>query len=182
VVLGPRGCTRAHAVAYLIAYPDEQRRTTLLALTGHTYLRHASIVAVVAAAAALTLSVARGLRNEKTERWWGAIPRISALQIGAFVSVEMLERVAVGLRPTSGLGRIAVIGVAVQFSMGVIVATVLALARRAGRTIADIAERELRPARRSIRTFVAADASLRFVPLFALAESTRAPPHLLGTA
>src|SRR5438874_9860877 len=128
----PGGVLAAHAVAYLIAFRDTGQRRAILVATGHGYLRHAALVVIVGGAVARTLSAARGL----DARWWDAALRVAALQTGAFIGVEMLERVAVGLGPLSGLARIGLIGSGVQLVMAALVAAVLKIANRAGRTIA----------------------------------------------
>ena len=167
----PAGVLAAHAVAYLIAFPDASQRSAILAATGHGYVRNAGLVAIVGAAVALTLAAARGFET----RWWDAALRVAALQTGAFIAVEMLERVAVGLGPFAGLARIALIGTFVQLAMAAVVATALKLANRAGRTIADVASQERRPIARFITTILVRTKALA-ARLDASFASARAPP------
>ncbi len=143
----PGGVLAGHAVAYLVAYPHDAARASLLISTGHGYLRHAVLIAVLGGAVALTLAVARGAAT----MWRRASVLICSIQVVTFIGVELLERIASGA-PVSGVSRIAVIGVLVQVAMGVLVALFLRLAHRAGRSIARAFAETIRNARETATT------------------------------
>jgi hypothetical protein len=177
----PAGVISAHAIGYFIAYRNAQYRADILAATGHGYLGHAALIAILSGTIAVSIAVARGIRDAKATRWWDAAVRIALLQAAAFFGVEILERIAAGVGPMAGMSRVFVIGAAVQLGVGAIVAGVLALFERAGRTIATVASSERRErAPQSVRRVAPETQTLsgRFV---ALADTARGPPLLLAS-
>ncbi len=177
----PAGVFAAHAIGYVIAYRDAQYRADVLASTGHGYFGHAVIVAVITGALAVSVAVARGLRDERRTHWWDAALRIAIVQTAAFFGVEILERIAAGLHPLTGMVHVAFVGAVVQVLMGGLVAALLVLFERAGRTIAAVAASEqeaIRP--HAFERFERFDRSVprRFV---GLPDAARAPPFLLAS-
>jgi len=177
----PAGVLAAHAIGYFIVYRDARYRADVLAATGHGYLGHAVIVAVIAAAAAVSVAVARGVREERATRWWDAALRIAVVQTAAFFGVEVMERVAAGVRPFSGMGHVLLIGAIVQLFMGAVVASVLLAFERAGRTIAAVVRAEGAP--RRARGYVRLEPPTRSVHrrFVRLPDAARAPPRLLAS-
>jgi hypothetical protein len=95
------GLIAGHLLSYLIAIPDAARRDAVLAETGHAYLHLAGDVAIVLAFASV---VTVGLRAV-AERGARELPsglrlawRLGALQAGAFVAMEVGERLVNGAR------------------------------------------------------------------------------------
>jgi len=178
----PAGVLAGHAIGYLIAFRNPQRRADILAATGHGYLGHAALIAIVAAAIAVSTSVARGVRETKATRWWDAALRIAVLQTAAFVAVEVLERIAAGVQPFSGMARVLVVGTVVQALMGAIVACVLLAFERAGRTIAMVVRAEVRPASVTPQVVFEPSQHTASAPVFLLSDKPRGPPQLLVVA
>lgn len=178
----PAGVLAAHAIGYYIAYRGAQYRADVLSATGHSYLGHAAVVATIAAAVAVSMSVARGVRETRSTHWWDAALRISVLQTASFFFVEVLERIAAGVQPFSNMSRVIVIGTVVQVVMGALVAAVLYAFERAGRTIAAVVRAEVAPRRTPGFGLVASNAHAMPARVCLLADSARSPPLLLVSA
>jgi hypothetical protein len=116
------GLIVGHLLSYLIAFPDAARRDAVLAAAGHAYLHLAGDVAVVLAFAAVVTAMLRAA----AERGGTELPsgvrlawRLGALQAGAFVAMEVGERLVSG----SGLGELFADHL---FGVGVVVQLVIA--------------------------------------------------------
>ena len=173
------GLIVGHLLSYLIAIPDPARRTLELAHSGHGYLHLAGDVAVILAfAAAVTIGLravnGRGSTNPTSSArlaW-----RLGALQAGAFIAMELGERLASG----GGFGELFNsplfgIGIVVQLGIALIGAVLL---RWIWRVAVRIAEALVRPPRRrpAGTLWVRPASSRNALPAFAGTLSARAPP------
>jgi hypothetical protein len=126
------GVVASHSVAYLIASPDPHIRAELLEATGHDDFG-------VVIALALGVLVA-GLLRFASGRAWAqtdsrasdlyalTVPRLLALQLGGFVTLEMIERVLMGVTPLHIVSEPAVvIGLLLQAGAALIGACLLIL-------------------------------------------------------
>jgi hypothetical protein len=116
------GLIVGHLLSYLIAIPDAARRDAVLAASGHAYLHLAGDVAVVLAFAAVVTAMLRAA----AERGGTELPSsvrlalcLGALQAGAFVAMEVGERLVSG----SGLGELFADHL---FGVGIVVQLVIA--------------------------------------------------------
>jgi hypothetical protein len=128
------GLVGGHAFGYAVAVPDAQHRAALIADTGHAYLPSLSWAAVVCGLAALIAGVAAGYlhRGPARSEWRSTMSVVVAMQAGAFVLIELIERIAAGASLGTLSASLLVIGVAVQALVGLIVAALLIGLRRAG--------------------------------------------------
>src|SRR6185312_850992 len=97
------GLIVGHLLSYLIAIPDAARRDAVLAESGHAYLHLAGDIAVVLAFAAVVtvaLRAASGRGAAELPSGLRLAWRLGALQAGAFVAIEVGERLVSG----AGLG------------------------------------------------------------------------------
>jgi hypothetical protein len=173
------GLIVGHLLSYLIAIPDPARRAVVLAQSGHAYLHLAGDVTVVLAfAAAVTVGLRAVAERDGTDlpstahlAW-----RLGALQAGAFISMELGERLVSG----SGFGELFADHL---FGIGILVQVVIATAgalllRLIGRVAVRIADALARPPRRrpAVIRWVRSDSSRPPRPAFAGIVSARAPP------
>jgi hypothetical protein len=173
------GLIVGHLLSYLIAIPDPARRAVVLAQSGHAYLHLAGDGAVVLAfAAAVTVGLRAVAERDGTDlpstahlAW-----RLGALQAGAFISMELGERLVSG----SGFGELFADHL---FGIGILVQVVIATAgalllRLIGRVAVRIADALARPPRRrpTVIRWVRSDSSRPLRPAFAGFVSARAPP------
>jgi hypothetical protein len=143
------GLIIGHLLSYLIAIPDAARRDAVLAESGHTYLHLAGDVAIVLAfAAVVTVGLRAAAGGGSTELPSGVrlAWRLGAFQAGAFVAMELGERLVSG----TGFGELFTdhlfgIGIVVQL---VIAAVGALLLRWLGRVAVRIAAALGRSARR----------------------------------
>ena len=173
------GLIVGHLLSYLIAIPDPARRAAVLAQSGHTYLHLAGDLAVVLGfAAAVTVGLRAVAGRDATEppstanlAW-----RLGALQAGAFIAMELGERLVSG----GGFGEpladhLFGIGIVVQLAIAGLGALLL-------RWIGHVAVRIVHalatpPHRRPAGTFWLRPGSSRTPRLaFAGIVSARAPP------
>ena len=173
------GLIVGHLLSYLIAIPDPARRAAVLAHSGHTYLHLAGDVAVILGfAAAVTVGLRAMAERDATARSSTArlAFRLGALQAGAFIAMELGERLVSG----TGFGELFAdhlfgIGIVVQLAIAGVGALLL---RWIGRVAVRIAEALARPPRlRPAGTLLLRRASSRKPRLaFAASISARAPP------
>jgi hypothetical protein len=122
------GLTIGHAVSYLIAIPDPVRREHVLERTGHGYLHIAGDFAVILAIAAVVTAALRALNEgpdapSSTAR---LVWRVGAVQVAAFVAMEVGERVASQASLAEHLtDRILGIGILVQLIVAFVSVLVL---------------------------------------------------------
>jgi hypothetical protein len=126
-----------HALGYALAVPDPQHRAAFLVDTGHAYLPSLSWAAVVCGLAALIAGVAAGFfhRGHAQADWRTVARSVVAMQAGAFVLVELIERLAAGASLGTLSPSLLLIGVAVQLVVGLIVAGLLVGLRRVGASL-----------------------------------------------
>lgn len=139
VGLGAAGLIGGHAVGYAIAVPDVHHRSAFLVDTGHAYLPSASWVAVVLGLAAVVAGLASGYarRRGPAEPMLGrSLVRLAPAQVGAYVALEIFERLAAGAPLTSISLRLAIVGVLAQALVSLLVAMLLVGLRRIGSALA----------------------------------------------
>jgi hypothetical protein len=173
------GLIVGHFLSYLIAIPDPARRAVVLAQSGHAYLHLAGDVAVIMGfAAAVTVGLravtgrgGKGLPSTAHVAW-----RLGALQAGAFIAMELGERLVTG----GGFGELFAdhvfgIGIIVQLAIAAIGALLLQWIARLAVRIVDALSRT--PRRRSVGSLWVRRPSSRIPrPAFAGIVSARAPP------
>jgi hypothetical protein len=142
------GVFAGHRLTYLLVSPDPVARDALIHRTGHAYFSFASELASVAALvglAALVLGrIAR--RGGPLPGTRELIARFAAFQVLAFVSVEVLERVA-SAAGLGDLGHVLPIGVAVQLALSLAAGLVLKLMLRGADCATAVLGRAPIPAR-----------------------------------
>ena len=122
----------SHWAAYLLSAPDPHDRAHLLQTTGHGYWPLASSIAVAALVLGLGTFIGRSftptIRSSRARILGHALPRLLYLQIGGFVTLEVLERFASG----HGIGasilvqKTMLVGVALQVVVAVLASVALA--------------------------------------------------------
>jgi hypothetical protein len=132
------GLVAGHGIAYLIAIPDAHRRAAVLQNTGHAYLPLLVEIGLILAVAGAASIVMRAL-GSRARIHEGSVAEtavaLGALQVGAFVVLEIVERLVTHM-PLHELvsDHLLAIGVVVQLGVALIGALVLrALARTAAR-------------------------------------------------
>jgi hypothetical protein len=167
-----------HLLSYVIAIPDTARRAIVLAHSGHAYLHLAGDVAVILGfAAAVTVGLRAVTTRDAPHRSSTArlALRLGALQAGAFIAMELGERLVSG----TGFGELFAdhlfgIGIVVQLGIAAIGAFLL---RWIGRVAVRIADALTPPPRRPAGTLRhRRTSSRRPRPAFAGIVSARAPP------
>jgi hypothetical protein len=83
------GLVLGHLLAYALAYPDTAGRRAHLAGTGHGWLDLVTLSLLAVVPAVLALTAIRALRGGHGGATW---LRLSALQVPAFLLIEVLER------------------------------------------------------------------------------------------
>lgn len=171
------GLVAGHLLSYALAIPDEHQRAFVLRSTGHDYLPAAGQIALVLAVAAI-VGVIAGSIGRRTMATAGALAgRLVALQVGAFLAVEVLERLIAGA-PLSGLGHdhLLVVGIAVQIGVALVGAALLRVLARAGsRLAAAVSVRPVLPRPHAVFGFPTA-AMRPALPVLAGATGLRGPP------
>lgn len=136
--LAAGGVLVAHALTYALVAPDAGARDRLLAATGHGYLPAANFVALLSVLITLgALFLGRLTRPWGTPGWQQLGARLAAFQVGAFLAMELLERLGSGA-PLAGLVRSGalVIGVATQLVIAGAVTLLVRLVLRASDKVA----------------------------------------------
>jgi hypothetical protein len=172
------GLILGHLLSYLIAIPDPARRAVVLADSGHAYLHLAGdMAAILGFAAAVTVGLRAVTGRDATDLPSAArlTWRLGALQAGAFIAMELGERLVSG----GGFGELFAdhllgIGIVVQL---VIAAAGALLLRLIGRVAIQIADALARPPRRPAGTLWLGQTAPRCLrPAVAETVSARAPP------
>ncbi len=135
VGLGAAALVGGHAIGYALAVPDVHHRSALIAQTGHGYLPSASWVAVVLGLAAVVAGVVWGhvRRSRSAEpRFASVCARLVPAQVGAFLALEIFERLASGAPLGSFSPWLVTVGVLTQIVVSLVVAMLLAGLRRVG--------------------------------------------------
>ncbi len=131
------GLVAGHLLSYALAISDEHQRAFVLRSTGHDYLPAAGEIALVLAVAAIVGVIAGSIGRRTTAPARPLVARLIALQVGAFLAVEVLERL-VAEAPLAGLGHdhLLVVGVAVQIGVALLGIGLLRALTRAGSSLA----------------------------------------------
>lgn len=139
------GVLLAHWIAYLLAFPDAGTRAAVLAHAGHGYWSLAVKGVVPLAAAGLAVVLSRAFLEQDPadsritwlERWSALTARLAALQVGAFLVLEVAERAVAGMGGRSLFaGSVLALGLALQVLVaGVAALALLCLARTAARIV-----------------------------------------------
>jgi hypothetical protein len=83
------GLVLGHLLAYAVAYPDDGIRQAHLAATGHGWLDLVTLSLLAVIPAVVVLTSASALRGRPAGVTWS---RIAALQVPAFLLIEVAER------------------------------------------------------------------------------------------
>jgi hypothetical protein len=134
------GILAGHWLTYLLDVPQAQTRASDLARTGHGYLPVAGQLATVC----MAFTLASVFWGRVTRPRAGRAPtittlamRLAALQAGAFVVMELVERAVAGAGFADLLhGGLLPLGVALQLALAVVGAVLLRLVLRAGDLVA----------------------------------------------
>lgn len=137
------GILTGHWLTYLLHVPQAQERTTQLAHTGHGYLPIAGQLATVCMAVTLaSLFLTRVIRPRAGRAPTNAtlVLRLAALQTGAFVGMELVERAVAGAGFADLLqGGLLPLGIALQLGLAVVGAALLRVVLRVADLVAAIA-------------------------------------------
>jgi hypothetical protein len=171
------GLLAGHALTYLIAAPQADRRASLLAHSGHGYLGLITEPILAFAVVATIALFLRGLTRPAAEVRPGSVAvSLIALQCAGFLSMEIVERVASGAPLTPLLHAwILPVGLLAQSVLGALSGWILHLVVRAAEIVAEALGRRVFPQ----PTSVAVPSGRSFVPhalRAARAEGQRAPP------
>ena len=134
------GLVLGHWVAYALETPHAHDRGELLRATGHGYLPYLTQMALLAAAIGLAgLFLVRLRRRDGTGSFARDVTLLGAAQAGAFVGMEIGERLLSGA-PLHDLthGPLLAIGLVVQLAVAVAGAAVLRLTERAADAAAGL--------------------------------------------
>lgn len=146
------GVLTAHWLTYATVAPSATARATILHKTGHAYLGFANELALVVALAALAaLFVGQLSSPTAPARATGVTRRVVLFQVGAFVIMEVLERVTAGA-PLSELIHTGVlpIGIAAQVAVGLVAAVAIRWLLHVADRVAAALAQAAAPARRDV--------------------------------
>jgi hypothetical protein len=142
------GLLLGHAVSYILVIPDPDHRDLILRDTGHGYLpgfnKAAMILLLVAVATVLVRAwswhARSRRRTDRPERFCTLAATLAAVQTGAFVGQEVLERLATG-SPVGDLAHdhLLTTGILVQLTLALAGAAILWWLARASGRIAEAA-------------------------------------------
>jgi len=142
-----------HRLAYRLAFPDASTRAAALLGSGHGYLGFLTDVAILCAGAGATATVLARLTRaaRSTSHVHEVLPRLALAQAGAFVGMELLERLVAGAPITTVLTHgLLPIGVAVQLALAAVVALVVRALAVVGDRAADAARSAALPSPRAL--------------------------------
>ena len=126
----------AHWIAYVIAVPDSHSRAHVLSSTGHDYWLYLAAVALAAGAFGIGAFVRARLADGTSNSFRFAAARLVALQVIAFLGLELAERLASGHGVMDLVGEpVIAIGVLAQIVVGLLGAVLL---RGVARVVARI--------------------------------------------
>jgi hypothetical protein len=148
------GVLAGHWLTYLVVAPMTSSRAAILQQTGHAYLGMANDLALVTALAALAATFIGQLVDPVPPGQFSDITaRVIRFQVGAFVLLEVLERVTAG-SPIAELVHTGIlpIGIAVQVGIGSCAARAIHwLLRTADRVVAALERTAVAPRRIVLR-------------------------------
>jgi hypothetical protein len=181
------GLMLGHFLTYVVVQPGRHARDVLLSQTGHGYLSTASQAAAllaIAAAASVMVRVARARANGEDldvhGRWALRIPaQLALLQCGAFVLMEIAERLATGSSVSGVLAdHLLLIGLGLQLVLAAMGGILLRWLTRAGEWIGvHVLARLPRPHQRSVSWPAPPEASPRSQAALVGVLRVRAPPR-----
>ena len=157
------GVLAGHWLTYLAVSPVSHARETLLSDTGHAYLRLANDVGLLVVVAAFAGIFLGRLTRANLDTGGAVSRRIVGLQVGAFIALEVLERVTAGVPLTSLTHHLLLpVGITVQVGVGLLASAAIRwLLRLADRVASAVA--------------VGAAAPARPLPVFAIPTSAFVP-------
>jgi hypothetical protein len=173
------GVLVGHTVAYRLLIPDAHSRALELAASGHGYLTGANAIGLVAAIIALAALFLGGVMRTQDVAPHHLAARLVGFQMAAFLSMEVLERLASG-GGTQHLASVLLVGLPVQALIAVLVALVARLLVRVAAAIADVLAPPL-PSPTAVVSFVRATAEPRR-PGRTGSPPGRAPPSFVLAA
>lgn len=138
--LAAAGLLGAHVIDYVLIVPDPGHRHDLLLRTGHGYLSVALAATVAAAVVALLTRTAAGLSETSRHSTLRDAVILATTQIGAFVSLEAIERLVSGVPADARLWRVIALGVALQAVIAVVTAFAMRVSERLASVMASRAE------------------------------------------
>jgi hypothetical protein len=160
-----------HGLTYAVVQPDAHARAGLLASTGHAYIHLLEGPALALALGSVLAAAALGLRRiDPAPRRASLFRRLATIQIAAFATMEIAERIASGSIGRARLADAAVVG------LGIVVQIVLALI---GAWFLDAVRRG---GRRLVETLGTADAGLRRLTLVVAPVGARPVTSLAAIA
>lgn len=178
------GTVAGHALTYRLAIPDAARRTAVLARSGHAYWPTAvTIAGAVAVVSVASFAIAAAMRHRSghpSDRAATLALRLAAAQVAGFMTMEVLERLAVGASPLGVLShRLVLVGIVVQVVLACAIASMLAWLGRAAARVEALAAGPADRLRRGAAVALDAD---RQPPVHrTTARTIRAPPaHALA--
>lgn len=135
------GVLAGHWLTYLAVSPISPAREALLHDTGHAYLGLAKDVGVMVVLAAFAAIFLGRLTRASLDAGAAFTRRIVGLQVGAFIAMEVLERVTAGVPLTSLTYHLLLpVGITVQIGVGLLASAVIRwLMRLADRVASAIA-------------------------------------------
>ena len=174
------GLLIGHVAAYDLVYPDGHVHAAVLAASGHEWLWLLEPSVVVGLLVAI---VAGFLGSRRSHHHREARFRVlAAIQVGAFLGIELLERLGHGLTVSDILHELTAHGLWLVIVVGIGAQLLTAwLASAASRTIAEAAQAPQRP-RVAVpsRPHLLASITGRPVPVRSVhAHGSRAPPSFL---
>lgn len=175
------GLLLGHYLDYFIAIPDRHRRHAVLAASGHGYLRSAIVFVLAAAAvsvvAALVLGFRRARDKDSSPHDFRAIAsRLCAVQVGAFIALEMGERLLSG-GSFIEVASLLLVGTVAQVLISLLGSVILAMLAKAG----EIISRILSPRRQDKSPeYLSPCLEELFKSIPIITRSTRGPPAELA--
>jgi hypothetical protein len=143
------GVLAGHWLTYLVVSPASSARVSLLHDTGHAYLGLANDVGLLGVLAAFAAIFLGRLTGKGLNTGAAFSRRIVGLQVGAFLAIEVLERVTAGVPLTSLTHHLLLpVGITVQVGVGLLASEVIRwLLRLADRVASAVALGAAAPAR-----------------------------------
>lgn len=170
------GVVVGHLVSYTATYPSQGLRHIHLAVTGHSWLGLATASLIALIPVVVLVVAVRAMRSNAA--WAGSTLafRLAAIQLPAFLLIELLER-------QWSVGRVlsdpaVFLGLALQPLLAVLAAWILDLLRRAMRAVVELLHRRPQPAQHSFPRPILDQPSHRSWLL--LPAQLRAPPVIVS--
>lgn len=134
VALSAAGLVGGHALGYALVVPDPLHRSALLSGTGHGYMPSLPWTLVVCGVAALVTGLSAGYvhRGSPSRGAFRLARPLVVAQAGAFVVIELVERIWSGASLGTLSASLLVVGVLVQLLVAVVAALVLVGLHKAG--------------------------------------------------